>query len=311
MLEIERYRHRSRSRSPPISNGYSHRRSRSPPYRGSFHRSDHRDRNQRSRKDRQMDSFHDKRRREREKIASSGVLELWGLSPPRPEVDSDDEEVVKRRKEGKLIKSLAKQAAMESEESSDSDTKSESETERKRRKKRKSKRRRRKKGRRHKHKIVVDSTSEENSSDDEGSDSGEEVWVEKKVSKKRDETFVGPVPEIRLQAPTKKLDYGHALLPGEGEAMAAYVEEGKRIPRRGEIGLTSKEIELFEDSGYVMSGSRHRRMEAVRIRKENQIYSADDRRALAMFNREERAKRENQILSDFRSMIHKKTQKQK
>ena len=35
------------------------------------------------------------------------------------------------------------------------------------------------------------------------------------------------------------------------------------------------------------------------------------RRALAMFNREERAKKENQILSDFRSMIHKVTQQQK
>lgn len=35
------------------------------------------------------------------------------------------------------------------------------------------------------------------------------------------------------------------------------------------------------------------------------------RRALAMFNREERDKRENQILSDFRSMIHKKLSKQK
>ena len=50
--------------------------------------------------------------------------------------------------------------------------------------------------------------------------------------------------------------YGHALLPGEGEAMAAYVESGKRIPRRGEIGLTSNEICVFEDVGYVMSGSR-------------------------------------------------------
>ena len=103
--------------------------------------------------------------------------------------------------------------------------------------------------------------------------------------------------------------FGGALLPGEGEAMAAYVEAGKRIPRRGEIGLTSNEILEFEDAGYVMSGSRHRRMEAVRIRKENQIYNADDRRALAMFNREERSKRENQILSDFRSMVHQKLSK--
>lgn len=50
--------------------------------------------------------------------------------------------------------------------------------------------------------------------------------------------------------------YGKALLPGEGAAMAAYIAEGKRIPRRGEIGLTSEEIDGFEQSGYVMSGSR-------------------------------------------------------
>lgn len=50
--------------------------------------------------------------------------------------------------------------------------------------------------------------------------------------------------------------FGHALLPGEGAAMAEYVKAGKRIPRRGEIGLTSDEIANFEKSGYVMSGSR-------------------------------------------------------
>lgn len=51
--------------------------------------------------------------------------------------------------------------------------------------------------------------------------------------------------------------FGHALLPGEGAAMAEYVKAGKRIPRRGEIGLTSNEIADFEKSGYVMSGSRY------------------------------------------------------
>uniref|UniRef100_A0A8C3PB20 NFKB activating protein n=1 Tax=Chrysemys picta bellii TaxID=8478 RepID=A0A8C3PB20_CHRPI len=101
--------------------------------------------------------------------------------------------------------------------------------------------------------------------------------------------------------------YGHALLPGEGAAMAEYVKAGKRIPRRGEIGLTSEEIASFESSGYVMSGSRHRRMEAVRLRKENQIYSADEKRALASFNQEERRKRENKILASFREMVYRKT----
>lgn len=61
-------------------------------------------------------------------------------------------------------------------------------------------------------------------------------------------------------------DYGTHLRPGEGAAMAAYVKEGKRIPRRGEVGLQSEQIENFEKMGYVMSGSRHSRMNAVRIR---------------------------------------------
>ena len=36
---------------------------------------------------------------------------------------------------------------------------------------------------------------------------------------------------------------------GEGSAIAAFVQQGKRIPRRGEVGLDAKEIEGFEDLG--------------------------------------------------------------
>ena len=61
------------------------------------------------------------------------------------------------------------------------------------------------------------------------------------------------------------VSFGGALLPGEGEAMAQYVKEGKRIPRRGEIGLTSDEIATFESSGYVMSGSRYGNAYSVMI----------------------------------------------
>ncbi|KAM8704956.1 hypothetical protein ACLKA7_009417 [Drosophila subpalustris] len=115
-------------------------------------------------------------------------------------------------------------------------------------------------------------------------------------------------PSLRTGGSLNQKDFGRALLPGEGAAMAAYIAEGKRIPRRGEIGLTSDEIANFEQVGYVMSGSRHRRMEAVRIRKENQLYSADEKRALAMFSKEERQKRENKILTQFKDMIHSKLQ---
>lgn len=52
-------------------------------------------------------------------------------------------------------------------------------------------------------------------------------------------------------------------------------------------------------------------MEAVRLRKENQIYSADEKRALAMFSKEERQKRENRILTQLRDMIDTKLSKNK
>jgi hypothetical protein len=51
-----------------------------------------------------------------------------------------------------------------------------------------------------------------------------------------------------------------------------------RIPRRGEIGLTSDQIAQYEDVGYVMSCGRHRRMNAVRMRKENHVISGGEKR---------------------------------
>jgi len=48
-------------------------------------------------------------------------------------------------------------------------------------------------------------------------------------------------------------------------------------------------------------------MEAVRLRKENQIYSADEKRALTRFDIEERKKREVKIMAQFRQLVHKKT----
>merc|ERR1711937_1035253 len=106
----------------------------------------------------------------------------------------------------------------------------------------------------------------------------------------------------------RKGSYGGNLMPGEGDAIAAYVQSGERIPRRGEVGMTSDQIDKFEDLGYVMSGSRHRRMNAVRIRKENQVYSAEEKRALALYNFEEKAARETQLVSELRDMLTKKNE---
>ena len=88
------------------------------------------------------------------------------------------------------------------------------------------------------------------------------------------------------------------------------MQAGKRIPRRGEVGLTAEEIESFESSGYVMSGSRHKRMNAVRLRKENQIYSAEEKRALALITFEEKQQAENKTMAQFRDMLTKRLRDQ-
>lgn len=239
----------------------------------------------------------DARRRDREQIGLCGVDRVWGKSPTRIE-DSDEEDEIKKHKDYILPKDRKRKSK---------DKKKKSKKLKKEKKAKKEKKRKRKKK-----KKISDSSS--------ASDSEESMeWVEKtvengsKVEEKKgsssdesgNETLVGPTqPKQHVTLSAK--DFGKALLPGEGAAMAAYVAEGKRIPRRGEIGLTSDEIAAYESVGYVMSGSRHRRMEAVRIRKENQIYSADEKRALAMFSKEERQKRENLILRQFKDMVNQK-----
>ncbi|KAJ2008902.1 hypothetical protein GGI04_000903 [Coemansia thaxteri] len=117
---------------------------------------------------------------------------------------------------------------------------------------------------------------------------------------------IGPMPSTsRVPALSERM-FGGALLPGEGSAMSAFVQSGERIPRRGEIGVDQDMIERLENSGYVMSGNRHRRMNAVRVRKENQVISTEEKRQMLLQNQEERVKKETMIISEFRSMLSKK-----
>ncbi|KAF9237563.1 ras-induced vulval development antagonist-domain-containing protein [Melanogaster broomeanus] len=118
---------------------------------------------------------------------------------------------------------------------------------------------------------------------------------------------LGPQP-LQKVTTSKKVDeraYGGALLRGEGSAMAAFLQEDtdSRIPRRGEIGLTSDEIAQFESVGYVMSGSRHKRMNAVRMRKENQVISAEEKRGILKLQRDERERREAILREEFSELV--------
>jgi len=139
--------------------------------------------------------------------------------------------------------------------------------------------------------------------------------IHKDSESEDDDDDMGPMPLVNpdsnanASSNQNQQAYGKALLPGEGEALAAYVQQNLRIPRRGEIGYDAEDIDHYEKSGYVMSGSRHARMNAVRIRKENQVYSAEEQRALALITLEEKQQKESALMSDFRTMLQEKQSK--
>ncbi|XP_004606384.1 NF-kappa-B-activating protein [Sorex araneus] len=289
------------------------------------------------------ESLRQKRLSERERIGELGAPEVWGLSPKNPDPDSDEhtpvedeepkksttsgsssEEEKKKKKKKKAGRSKERAKKRQKKKpkrkhkkySDDSDSDSESETDSsdedaKRRTKKGKKKDKKKKHKSKKYKKKRSKKNRKNSGNLSSKETHEELienpWKDRSKPEEPSDLIGPEAPKTLTSQDDKPLNYGHALLPGEGAAMAEYVKAGKRIPRRGEIGLTSEEIASFECSGYVMSGSRHRRMEAVRLRKENQIYSADEKRALASFNQEERRKRENKILASFREMVYRKT----
>ncbi|XP_052013066.1 NKAP-like protein [Apodemus sylvaticus] len=277
------------------------------------------------------ESYRQRRLKERERIGELGAPEVWGLSPKIPEPDSDEhtpaEDEVKNQKSSssdftneekrtKTSHSTKKKRKKKPskrkhkkyyDSNSDSDNHSSSDSDKKKAKTKKKEKKKKHRAKQLKKKKRTKKEYDGTSCKASERELPEDAWMEQSMSADSMDLIGPEAPVIHTSQDEKPLNYGHALLPGEGAAMAEYVKAGKRIPRRGEIGLTSEEIASFECSGYVMSGSRHRRMEAVRLRKENQIYSADEKRALASFNQEERRKRENKILASFREMVYRKT----
>ncbi|KAJ3076538.1 hypothetical protein HDU98_002526 [Podochytrium sp. JEL0797] len=241
----------------------------------------------------------------RNKMRSDARPDFWPLSPKQRHVVA-----------AAPVKHKKKRSAKED---------SESEDDRKHRKSKKKSRKHSKKSSKSKKRSrrdVSDSDSTDNSDSDRDSVAAEkdesarvkvdheaeekeaqEFWQEKTVIVNNDDEEFGPVPLPEQDNKLDKRAYGGSLLAGEGSALAAYVQSGQRIPRRGEIGLNDDEILAFENSGYVMSGSRHRRMNAVRIRKENQVISAEEKNALLMFAQQEKLRKETETIALLKEMV--------
>lgn len=132
----------------------------------------------------------------------------------------------------------------------------------------------------------------------------------KRKKEEEENAMVGPEPLYTYEGATEAGmahslagHYGKNLMPGEGSAMAAYVASGQRIPRRGEVGLDAAQIESYERAGYVMSGNRHAKMNAIRERKEGQVYTAEEKAAMAMLAFEEKKAKEEQVIKDLKKMV--------
>ena len=85
--------------------------------------------------------------------------------------------------------------------------------------------------------------------------------------------------------------------------MAAFVQRAVRIPRRGEIGLSGEQIEAYQRAGFIISGDQHKRMTAVRLRKENQVLSAEQARDVAIEHQQERERVENEMVQTIRATV--------
>uniref|UniRef100_A0A8R1XTY5 Nkap_C domain-containing protein n=1 Tax=Onchocerca volvulus TaxID=6282 RepID=A0A8R1XTY5_ONCVO len=246
------------------------------------------------------DAIWAERRKERERRCEWGVRSVWGRSPLMHEIHQVYEEYEKveeelRKEEEQLPQPLSVKAAEVAKKS-------------KKKEKENKKKQKEKKKRKKKHK--------------KSSSESEEEWVEVTAEMREAEAarekleeaaMIGPAIPDHLQQKhaalvdtTKRVNYGKDMLRGEAAAMASYIAQGKRIPRRGEIGLSSAEISEYEKIGYVMSGTRHKSMEATRLRKENQVMTAEEKRLLSGFTHDERKKKEEIVLQQFKSFIESK-----
>jgi len=211
------------------------------------------------------------------KEAFEDVREKEKLNPIRAmrKVDSDsdsdssdsEEERRKKKKKKKKKKRKKKKSKKRKKKVDSSDSDSDEEPVRKKKKAKKKKKKKKKRNR--------DSSSDSDSDSEppmkrqktEQATVEEFEWVEKtstavvpqtqEVEESDDDDMIGPKPAMDTRTELRVQEYGDGLMPGEGKAMATYVALGQRIPRRGEVGLTSGEITNYEDLGYVMSGSRY------------------------------------------------------
>lgn len=70
--------------------------------------------------------------------------------------------------------------------------------------------------------------------------------------------------------------------------------------------MDSMEIENYENQGYEMSGSRHKGLTQMHLKKQAQVYSIEENRALQIFNYESKLKKEHKIIEEMQNLLQVK-----
>jgi len=170
---------------------------------------------------------------------------VWASSPERENISDDDVSGQKKVKSKKKKDVEIKQKKDDKYLSNDDCSAGSEEKKKKKKKKKHKKEKKSKQDRRSKKRGNSEDESEDvwtekqvclpqdskDSKSSPDSDSSEDFTRAAKQTNSSD-VIIGPMPEL-LDSSDKIVNFGHALLPGEGAAMAAYVTDGKRIPRRG------------------------------------------------------------------------------
>lgn len=107
----------------------------------------------------------------------------------------------------------------------------------------------------------------------------------------------------------------------EGVNFSEHIRGGKRIPLRGQEGMSLDQIDAFERAGYRMSGRSKRQTEARAMRAERKVYfvmtilnnqipkkvyTQEEKRMLEKVSRDDRVKAQQDKLDAFKHQALKK-----
>merc|ERR1712113_574868 len=109
----------------------------------------------------------------------------------------------------------------------------------------------------------------------------------------------------------ESFDEGLKQLPTVRDGTAAesglnfteFFQNGKRIPLRGQEGMSVDQIEAFERAGYKMSANHKRQVEAHYMRMERKVYTPEEKAMLERYSKNDRDAKSKEQLEQFRSFV--------